>query len=287
MGLISLKKALAVALVLLAVSLVFNISTLNRDRHEQAGEQLMLQGYADIKKQLDLRAGNGTDARLFITPDAPEVQALVKQITGGFAPEKFWKDYGEMYRWVTMNVEFTEDSPLPLLPADPSAGKGGMTWENDFWRLPAETIRDKVGDCEDMSTLLASMLLAYNEGRYQVWIIGAKSENPPKAHIALAMPLQGRHMSIFDTAGRYYTPFANLTGFGSLPYTQALDQWFTSLKRANITDAQVYVVFSNEFYREFSGNDEFLAWAADYYQTLEDSQPPPATSPAPASSGQR
>ncbi|MDD4858614.1 MAG: hypothetical protein PHR56_00180 [Dehalococcoidales bacterium] len=274
------SAVVAIASLGLSVSLLYRFEQLS-DRVTRQGQ--MLANYEQIRAQLDVRLGSGQNARLFITPDEPAVAALVDNITGGFHPDSFWKDYTEMYRWVLMNVEYTQDSPTPILPENLESGADALQWENDFWRLPIETIIDRQGDCEDISALLASMLLNYSQRQYPIWIIGARTEEPtPKAHVAVGIPLDGGHLSVFDVSGRYYTPFVNLGGFGSQPFPQALAHWFMNLERSGMYNSQIYIAFAEEYYREFSGTDEFLAWIDDYYRMVNST--PPATSPPSSSS---
>ncbi|MDD5126786.1 MAG: hypothetical protein PHR43_01615 [Dehalococcoidales bacterium] len=284
------RKKLTIILAAVAIiSIGLSISALYRYEHlsnRLTRQEQMLANYAEIKAQLDVRLGTGQNARAFITPDEPAVAALVDNITGGFNPDRFWRDYTEMYRWVLINVEYTQDSPTPILPEDLTAGVAALHWENDFWRLPVETIFHRQGDCEDLSALLVSMLLNYNQRQYPIWIIGAKTENPvPKAHVAVGIPLEGGHLSIFDVSGRYYTPFATLGGFGSQPFPQALAHWFTNMERSGMFNAEIYVAFSEDFYREFTGTEEFLAWVNDYYQMVN-SAPPPTNPPSSSSTPQ-
>ncbi len=154
---------------------------------------------------------------------------------------------------------YSLDSRTPILPESAS---GTLAWRGDFWRLPVETIRDETGDCEDTALLLASMLLNYNERRYPAWIIGLKTPGPePKAHVAVAIPSTNIQLTIFDISGHYYTPFFNLGGFGSQYVPLALNRWLAHLGD-DMPDAQVYMVFSENFYKEFSGNEEFIEWAS-------------------------
>ena len=280
------NKLLIVSAAVVIVSLGLSISSLYR--FEQFSKRLtqqerMLANYEQIRAQLDVRLGSEQNARLFITPDEPSVTALADNITGGFDPEHFWRDYTELYRWVLMNVEYNQDSPTPILPETLESGADALHWENDFWRLPAETIIDRQGDCEDISVLLSSLLLRYNKRMYPIWIIGAKTEDPsPKAHVAVGIPLEGGHLAIFDVSGRYYTPFSTVGGFGSQPFPQALEHWFTNMERSGMYHAQIYLAFSEEYYKEFSGTEEFLAWVDEYYRLVDSAQSP--TSPPSSSS---
>ena len=219
----------------------------------------VLNSYADLRRQINLRLGVGQDCQSFITPDDPEISAWVQEITGGYSEEELWKDYARLFQWTMRNVKYSLDSPVPILPESPD---GTLEWKKDFWRTPVQTISDGTGDCEDISLLLTSLMLNYNQRRYPVWIVGVKTTGSnPRAHVAVAIPSANNQLSFFDVPGRYYTPFANVGGFGSQDVPQALTHWLNHLEE-EMVGAQVYVAFSENFYQEFSGNEEFIDWTS-------------------------
>ena len=257
-------------LLVVTIGLFFQLRTfriqtdaLNASRSEmdrlEAEKARILDSYADMRGQIDLRLGLGQDCQRFLNPDDPEISALVQEITGGYSETEFWRDYQKIYRWIMQNIEYSNDSPIPVLP---ESVNGALDWGKDFWRMPAETVRDGVGDCEDMASLLTSMLLNYNQRNFSVWIVGIRNFSPsPRAHVAVALPLQKNQLAIFDTATRYYTPFSKLGGFGSQDVPLAIDHWLDHLGD-RVPDAQVYVAYSEDFYQEFSGNEEFMDWVS-------------------------
>lgn len=228
----------------------------------KAERDQILSGYANLRKQINLRQGIGRDSQCFITPDDPEISAKVLEITGSYNPDELWKDYGRLFQWTMRNIEYSLDSPTPLLP---ESINGTLEWGKDFWRMPAETIRDGAGDCEDIALLLASMLLNYNQRRFPVWIVGVKtSGSKARAHIAVAIPSENNQLTIFDIAAHYYTPFTTIGGFGSQDVPLAVDHWLTHLEK-EMLGVHVYVIFSENFYQEFSSNQEFIDWASKLF----------------------
>jgi len=228
----------------------------------KAERDRVVEGYANLREQINLRLGIGQDSRSFITPDDPKISAMVQEITGGYSEEELWKDYARLFRWIMGNIKYSLDSPTPLLP---ESVEGTLEWGKDFWRTPVETIRDGTGDCEDISVLLASMLLNYNERRFPVCVVGIKTTgSKPRAHVAVAILSENNQLSIFDVVGRYYTPFSAVGGFGSQDVPLALDHWLNHIKK-EMPGAQIYVLFSENFYQEFSGNQEFIDWASKVY----------------------
>lgn len=267
------RKLFVAASVLLAMSLILGIgswyqlnilrtqlNTVKSEMENLKAERVQtLSSYADIREQVNVRLGIGQDAQFFFTPDIPEISAIVQETTGGYSDRYLWRDYGRLYQWTMKNIRYSLDSRTPILP---ESADEPLSWRGDFWRLPIETIRDETGDCEDTALLLASMLLNYNERRYPAWIIGLKTTGPdPKAHVAVAIPSTNIQLTIFDISGHYYTPFLGLGGFGSQYVPMALDHWLAHLDD-DMPDAQVYMVFSENFYKEFSGNEEFIEWAS-------------------------
>lgn len=225
----------------------------------KAEQEQMLSDYASLRALINLRLGIREDCQHFITPDDPEISARVQEITESYSEDadELWRDYGRLFRWILEKVEYSSDSATPILP---DSIKGTLEWRNDFWRTPVETIRDGTGDCEDMSTLLTSMLLNYNQRRFTVWMIGIQTfGSTPKRHIAVAIPIEDNQLTIFDPAGRYYTPFATIGGIGTQEATLAIADWTNYLKD-EMSGAQVYLIFSEDIYQEFATTQEFIDW---------------------------
>lgn len=216
--------------------------------------------YPKLREEVSARLGNGADAMLFITPDDPAVAELVQQITGGRKsdPQEQWQDTEKMYSWIVRNVDYAADTYTPVLPEP--LDEVGVRWEGGFWRTPAETIRDKAGDCEDMSALLISMLLNYNERSTPAWGVGIESSRPaPARHIAVAIPIVNNQLTILDPTARYHTTFPNGWGIAGKDAPLALNDWLAKWSD-KMPESQVYMVFSEDFYVELDGNERFLEW---------------------------
>jgi hypothetical protein len=218
--------------------------------------------YSALVGQVLLRRGStAEDRRSFIDPDNASVAAKVSEVAGDYSEDvnEYWRDCDRLYRWVVNNVEYARDSYLPMLPATPS---GTLSWSEDCWRTPEETLDDLVGDCEDMALLLASMLISYNEGEYAVWLLEIRSEEPEvKAHLAVAFPVADGRLSILDPAGNYYTGYRQgrlQSSTASTAVRDWLSHWSTKMP-----GAEIVLVFSDSIDQEFSGNDEFLEWLSE------------------------
>ena len=105
------------------------------------------------------------------------------------------------------------------------------------------------------------MLLNYNQRKFDVWIVGIRTfGSVPKGHVAVAIPVENRRLTILDPPSRYFTPFLTTGGIiGSLEVTPAIDDWLAHLNE-EMRDAEIYVVFSEDFYQEFSTTEEFIDW---------------------------
>ena len=219
-------------------------------------EQLqMLSQYSSLSEQVNLRFGQGEDSQSFVTPDNALVSTEAREIAGEYSQDinEFWSDYMRLYRWVVNNVEYSHDSYLPFLPVTMG---GDLIWRSECWRMPAETLKDGVGDCEDMAVLLASLMLSYNNERFTVWAL--EINNGATAHLAVAFPVAGNKLTILDPAGNYYTgyPAGYLMSYDvDVAVTKWLSHWKKEMPGAEITFA-----FSNKLYRQFSSSEEFINW---------------------------
>jgi len=244
---------------------ITQLNAIKLEMESLADEKQILSSYVNLREQINLRLGIGQNGQLFITPDDPEVSTIVQEITSKYSEVELWKAYAAMFQWIIGNIKYSVDSPMPLLP---ESINGTLEWRGDFWRLPAETIRDGAGDCEDTAVLLTSMLLNFNQRKYPAWVVGVRTfASKPRAHIAVAIPIADNRLTIFDTAGRYYTPFPDLGGFGCQDVPLAIDHWLNHLEtnfEKEMPNAQVYMAFSENFYQEFSSTQEFANWTSQF-----------------------
>ena len=218
----------------------------------------MLNQYGDLKQQVNVRLGDTPeDKQSFITPNNSSVSAKVLEVTGGYSRDvnEYWGDCERLYRWVVSNISYSYDSYMPILPETIS---DGLVWQQDYWRMPGETIEGKTGDCEDMAVLLASMLRSYNEGEYQVWALSIRSG--VLGHVAVAFPVQGGKLTILDPAGNYYT--GQYGSLSSSNISTAVNNWLSHWQN-EMPGAEIVGVFSEDVYEEFSSTDEFITWVQE------------------------
>jgi len=225
---------------------------------EKNNNSQMLNQYVGLKQQIDVRiALTPEDRQSFITPTDSLVSAKVLEVTGGYSGDvnDYWRDYEQLYRWVVNNISYSSDSYMPILPEIIS---GALVWQQDYWRMPGETLGDETGDCEDMALLLTSMLRSYNEGEHRVWVLRIRSG--ALGHVAVAFPVQGGKLTILDPAGNYYT--GQYGSLGSSSVSIAVNDWLSHWQ-SKMPDAEVIGVFSEDIYEEFSNTSEFIAWVQE------------------------
>ncbi|MFC1956299.1 transglutaminase-like domain-containing protein [Chloroflexota bacterium] len=212
--------------------------------------------YYYLREQIYTRMADGPSIIHYFTPNEPAITDVVQEVTEGYSPEKeeWWKDVSRINRWVTDNIKYTTDSYLPILPANVS---DDLIWQRDFWRLPVETLQDRAGDCEDASLLLASMLSNYNEGRLEVWIIGVQNEN--RRHIAVAFPVATGLLAILDPAGNYYTWHYSWSELRAYEVAVVIRNWMRDWEPV-MPDAEVYAIFTDQYYIPFTGTEQFVDW---------------------------
>ena len=216
----------------------------------------LLDRYAEIRKQVNRRLGLGRDAQTFITPDNPAVAAKVKELTTDYAgdPKEYWRNCEYLYRWVIQNIQYVPDSYVPMLP---ESINGEIKWANDCWRTPEETLGDKAGDCEDMSALLVSMLLNYNKHTYGVWMVELR--NKDAGHVGVVFPIEKGMITVVDPSIMYNTAVGDGIVLTSKDAATAINLWIQRLQD-KVPGAQVSAAFSDTFYQEFTGTENFLEW---------------------------
>lgn len=100
------------------------------------------------------------DVRAFVAPQAYMVRAVAERLRGRPMPRAAWE-------WVVDNIRYSAEGTLgchTLGYREGLFGPGYSYTACELWRFPWETIRDRMGDCEDMAGLMVSLVRAVQPG---------------------------------------------------------------------------------------------------------------------------
>lgn len=121
-----------------------------------------------------------SEPRAFVTPESPSVEECLQGILGA-PPYEVTKDGFDAIRdWIAQNVEYKSDEERVGKPDD--------------WQTPEEALKNpRVGDCEDFSLLLCSLLRAYGVGPERVFVaIGVDGRDNAHAFVIENWYLDGK-----------------------------------------------------------------------------------------------
>jgi len=213
--------------------------------------------YENLVEKVNWR-WNQINVERFITPDDPAVKNLVFNITGGWSNpsdlNELLTDLKTMYNWVVNNIEYRYDGLYPILPYDPHET---ISFWDEMWQLPNETLELRKGDCEDMAILLCSMIRAYGNEQYFTEAIFIVGEDV--GHIAVQIPSSENRIIILDPAGNYYT--SDLSGnLTSKDIEEEINDWLNYWKPQLGSNVYVYRVFSDYIDETFNSTEEYLDW---------------------------
>ncbi len=100
------------------------------------------------------------------------VRSLVEHIVSGLEPGLYAHESLEFYYWVLQNIRYLQDP-----------------FDVEFLKTPSRLLSEPAGDCDDMSTLIASMLLS--AGHRAAFNLASFNGNPVPSHV-FAMVLTPR-----------------------------------------------------------------------------------------------
>ncbi|UCE44229.1 MAG: hypothetical protein JSV57_01725 [Candidatus Bathyarchaeota archaeon] len=202
------------------------------------------------------------DEKSLITPEDPAVENKVQEITGGWSNTSDWTEYWTevkmMYDWVVNNIEYRHDGLYPHLPADPNYQ---VRQFGEMWQFPNQTLDLERGDCDDMATLLCSMIHSYDNNENDVECIAITQ------HMAVYIPVAEDEVCILDPSGRYYTntgfPFYEIT---SKDILNEVNDWLDYWRTHGIEYPVVDWIFSINIWKGFWNTDSFISWLYGRYQ---------------------
>jgi len=126
-----------------------------------------IRGVVDVSLFGKRFKGEKYDLREFVQPDTLMVRELASKLK---TPEECYRwvveevDYPYRPSWPSWTMVFSDFHSLFRHPPRPRLSFNFL----DYWKFPSETIRDRVGDCEDSSFLLASLLRSLEKNVYAV-----------------------------------------------------------------------------------------------------------------------
>lgn len=167
------------------------------------------------------RYGEETDVRDFVRPQ----DVMVRQLVGELQAKRSPLSGRACWEWVVQNIRYppgpaaigdshTElryHQPFPLWPLPAFVSR-----VDDFWNFPAETLRDRMGDCDDRCGLLTSMLLHVPDTSPWFTVGYFDGGHGRYGHTWVSMPRGGRWVVLETTVDRL--PPAQVEIYESGPY---------------------------------------------------------------------
>jgi len=196
------------------------------------------------------------DPRVYVTPSDPAVIATVNAVTYGktdpLRDEDLRLYLRMLYDWVSVNVKPSPDPLYPMLPVAPS---GQVSFINEVWQYPNETLRLRSGDCEDAATLLLSMVRVYAPRLKAACILVEGSKG---GHVAVLVVKDGK-VAILDP-GLYYCTIDRLGYITFRSLVEELDGWLPRVMEKVGADAKVTALFNEGELARFRSTNEFVAY---------------------------
>lgn len=224
----------------------------------------LLTNYYALRSLIDQRLMRG-NVQGFITPFDPEVVSVVLNVTGKAAGapnvSSYRRDIKAMYDWVNTNIEYREDGLYPVLPYDlADVVSKGLRHTDQMVQFPNETLRLRMGDCEDISVLLVSMIRAYfydGNSSYTVESIWITGENA--GHVAVQILFEGGKLAILDPVRDYYS-HDTLGALSLNSVSSELYSWMNIWRPSLGNNVYVYRVFSDYMDQYFDSTEPYLTW---------------------------
>jgi hypothetical protein len=197
------------------------------------------------------------DVESFVTPEDPAVRATVLAVTYGRTnptrQDELLTGVKMLYDWVSSNIRVRADGLYPVLPPDPS---GKLSFTDDCWQFPNETLMLRRGDCEDVAVLLTSMIKYYAPA-LQVECVAVKAERG--GHMAVQIKASDHTMAILDP-GIYYCTHDDVGNVAFKEIYSEVHGWLDLLKLSLGEDVQVFLVFSDNMHIEFNSTKQYVGW---------------------------
>lgn len=139
--------------------------------------------------------GRNLDPNKFINPEDPSVQAVAASIVNKAGADGMAR-LREAYNYVTANIKYVTDKQQWGYP--------------EVWAMPDETLKRGLGDCEDTSFLLCSLLLALGINARVVF-----GEYKGQGHAWVETWFDGTGGILETTSGQPFTGFADSAAYSA------------------------------------------------------------------------
>jgi len=127
--------------------------------------------------------GEGRWLTDFVTPNALDIQALHKDITEGL--DTLDERLVALHDWVACNIKYTRFVKGKLWVGGKSSA------QDDLWSMPSITARVKIGNCANMSFLLASLVRNELPANQVYCVLGNLYNGKPGGHCWVQARLRG------------------------------------------------------------------------------------------------
>jgi hypothetical protein len=199
-----------------------------------------------------------------ITPQNPLVQEWVYKITGvevntniNYNDDALWDDILAIYTWVANNIEYRVDGYYPILPLDPNET---VTFVNDMWQFPGQTILSRQGDSEDKAILLCALLRSYSGQTMTADCMRVDD------HVLCYIFTDDGRICLLDPTLGYYTQ-TQVWNWDIFGWEYRIGDQNVAPEMSNYFDMYgnepVYFVFSDYVERSFASTQEFITWIND------------------------
>ena len=221
-----------------------------------------LNAYSRLSADVNMRWDRAT-VEAFVTPEDPAVEATVRAVTYGKVDppsmDELLTGVGMLCMWVSSSIRPAQDGLYPALPRSPI---GNLTFINENWQFPNETLALRSGDCEDAALLLLSMIRFYSP---KLQACGILVEGSKGAHMAVLISKGGK-VAILDP-GLYYMSRDELGRLALGDLAAELSIWLPQVEVSVGSDANVTMLFTESQTVHFKSTNEFAAY---FHSALKD-----------------
>lgn len=170
----------------------------------------------------------------FIQPNSVKEELKNIKISGNNL-----EDLSEINRYLNNKINYTEDWEFNR--------------EENYWQTPTETLKIMQGDCEDYSTALVSLFLAYNKSLNCYNVVFS-------SHVT-TMCKVGDYYIYYDQKKTELRKQIRARNLETKPRLVALKEEYSEHYGINESE-RVHYAFNEKRFIEFQNDDDFITWQA-------------------------